>query len=334
MDMASKVLVTGSSGHLGTGLMLHLPTIGYGAVGIDLLPAELTAEIGDISSLDFLKAVFEKHRPTHIIHTAALHKPHVESHSVADFVSTNVQGTVNLLDLAVQYGVKAFVFTSTTSTFGKALQPAVAGGAAVWIDEGVVPVPKNIYGVTKVCAEDICSLYHAKHGLPVAVLRTARFFPEQDDSEAVRSAFPEDENVKVNELCYRRADLFDVVTAHVCALQRAPAIKWGRYIISAPPPFPHDTATLERLGRQASEVLESLVPFSDVYGARGWKFFDHLDRVYDSGRAVRELGWKPLYTFSRALACLSGGKEWRSSLSLKIGCRGYHKENTGVYTVR
>lgn len=331
--MVYKVLVTGSSGHLGTGLALHLPTIGYDVVGIDLLPAELTTEVGDISSLDFLRGVFETHRPTHIIHTATLHKPHVDSHSVTDFVSTNVQGTVNLLELAVHYDVQAFIFTSTTSTFGKALQPAVAGGAAVWIDEDVVPVPKNIYGVTKVCAEDICSLYHSRHGLPVVVLRTARFFPEQDDSAAVRNAF-QDENVKVNELCYRRADLFDVVTAHVCALQRAPGIKWGRYIVSAPPPFPRDPSTLERLGRHASDVLEGLVPFSDIYASRGWKFFDKLDRVYDSSRAVRELGWQPVYTFARALACLAEEKEWRSPLSLQVGCRGYHKESTGVYTVR
>lgn len=332
--MAAKILVTGSAGHLGAALMLHLPTLGYDVVGVDLLPSSTTHEQGDITAVPFLKRIFQAHRPTHILHTATLHKPHVESHSLTSFVATNVQGTVNLLELAVEFGVQAFVFTSTTSTFGKALQPEERGGPAVWIDERVVPVPKNIYGVTKVCAEDICALVHAQSALPVVVLRTARFFPEEDDSAAVRDAY-EDENVKVNELCYRRVDLYDVVMAHVCAMQRAPELKWGRYIISAPTPFaPVAATTLERLGRDAPAVLEELVPFQETYRARGWKFFALLDRVYDSSTAIEELGWEPVYTFARAVECVAVGNEWRSPLSITVGKRGYHAETTGVYTVR
>ena len=58
-----------------------------------------------------------------------------------------------------------------------------------WIDEYVVPVPKNIYGVTKVAAEDMCALVQKQSGMPVLVLRTSRFFPpEEDDDEDYRRA--------------------------------------------------------------------------------------------------------------------------------------------------
>src|SRR6201999_288202 len=117
---------------------------------------------------------------------------------------TNVTGTLNLLEEAVAAGVEAFVYTSTTSVFGDALSPP-PGAPAAWVTEEVVPEPKNIYGVTKAAAEDLCQLFHRNQKLACVVLRTSRFFPEADDSKDVRDAFA-DENVKTNEFLYRRVD--------------------------------------------------------------------------------------------------------------------------------
>ena len=64
-----------------------------------------------------------------------------------------------------------------------------ARSPAAWVTEDVRPVPRNIYGVTKVAAEDLCELVHRLHRLPCLVLRTARFFPEADDRPEVREAF-------------------------------------------------------------------------------------------------------------------------------------------------
>lgn len=55
-----------------------------------------------------------------MLHTATLHKPHVSTHTRQAFVDTNISGTLNLLEEAVEQNVGAFVFTSTTSTFGDA----------------------------------------------------------------------------------------------------------------------------------------------------------------------------------------------------------------------
>src|SRR3546814_10654824 len=89
-----------------------------------------------------------------VYHAATLHKPHVATHSRQDFVDTNITGTLNLLEEAVDAGVGAFVFISTTSVFGNALTPP-AGAPAAWVTEEVAPIPKNIYGVTKAAAEEI-----------------------------------------------------------------------------------------------------------------------------------------------------------------------------------
>src|SRR5918996_2277249 len=173
-----------------------------------------------------------------VIHAATLHKPHVGSHTRQDFVDTNITGTLNLLEEAVEAGAQSFVFTSTTSAFGRALSPG-PGEPAAWIDEDVAPVPRNIYGATKTAAEDLCELVHRDHGLPCLILRTSRFFPEGDDRDDVRAAY-EDLNVKVNELLYRRVDIEDVVSAHRLALERAGKIGVGRYIVTATTPFTRD----------------------------------------------------------------------------------------------
>ena len=123
-----------------------------------------------------------------VIHTATLHKPHVITHDRAAFVATNVSGTLNLLEAAADAGVGAFVFVSTTSTFGRALTPP-ADAPAAWITEDVPPVPKNIYGATKTAAEDLCELVHRDRQLPCVILRTSRFFPEADDHDETRARF-------------------------------------------------------------------------------------------------------------------------------------------------
>jgi nucleoside-diphosphate-sugar epimerase len=125
------------------------------------------------------------------------------------------------------------------------------------VTEDVDPMPRNIYGVTKKAAEDLCELFHRKFALPCLVLRTSRFFPDEDDDAAIRRGYADD-NVKVNEYLYRRIDIEDVVTAHLRALERAPALGFGRYIISATTPFAPDQTPELRVNAPA--VLGKLFP--------------------------------------------------------------------------
>lgn len=321
--------MTGSAGHLGEALVRTLRQDGQDVVGLDVLASPHTDVVASVADRAAVRAAMAG--ADAVLHTATLHKPHVGSHTRQEFLDSNVTGTLVLLEEAVAAGVGSFVFTSTTSAFGRALVPA-DGEPAAWITEDVVPKPRNVYGATKVAAEDLCELVARDDGLPCLILRTSRFFPEADDSERVRTSY-DDTNAKVNELLYRRVDLSDVVTAHLAALDRAPQLGFGRYVVSATTPFgPEDLAELHR---DAPAVVERLVPgYREVYGRLGWRMFPRIDRVYVNARARADLGWQPRYDFAAALELLSAGAEPRSALATSVGAKGYHPVTTGPYTTR
>jgi UDP-glucose 4-epimerase len=314
-----RILVTGSSGHLGEALMRTLPRLGHEVLGVDIVPSPHTQVVGSIANRAVVDGCMRG--ADVVLHAATLHKPHVATHSRQQFVDTNVTGTLNLLEAAVANAVRAFVFTSTTSTFGDALTPP-PGSPAAWITEDVVPIPKNIYGTTKTAAEDLCRLFHRNQGLPCAVLRTSRFFPEGDDVPEKREEY-DDTNLKVNELLYRRVDTEDVVSAHVLAMERAATLGFEKFIITATTPF--TPADLAELGTDAPAVLACRVPqYAAIYAARGWRMLPTLDRVYVNEKARRLLGWQPKYDFARALASVAAGENFRSPLMIAVGKKGYH----------
>jgi nucleoside-diphosphate-sugar epimerase len=324
-----RILVTGSSGHLGEALVRVLREEGREVMGLDVLDSPYTSVVGSIADRACVRRCVR--RADAIVHCATLHKPHVSSHDRAKFVEVNITGTLNLLEEAVAAGIGRFVFTSTTSAFGRALTPG-EGAPAAWITEDVTPVPRNIYGVTKTAAEDLCELTWRDHGLPCLILRTSRFFPEPDDRDDVRHAH-DPLNVKVNELLYRRVDIEDAVSAHLLALEHAPGIGFGRYVISATTPFTRDD--LQAVSENLPSVVLRLFPdCADLYAKRGWQMFPSIERVYVNERARRELGWCPRYDFRYALDRLSEGADPQSPLTHAVGAKGYHSVSTGVYTVR
>ncbi len=314
-----KILITGSSGHLGEALARALQGSAHDVVSLDIQPSPFTSLVGSVTDADVVRNAMSG--VDAVLHTATLHKPHVVTHSRREFLDTNITGTLNLLEEAASAGVGAFVYTSTTSVFGQALVPA-SGAPCAWVTEDVTPIPKNIYGVTKKAAEDLCELFHRKLGLPCMVLRTSRFFPDEDDNAAVRSMYADD-NVKANEYLYRRVDLEDVVAAHLLALQSAASVGFGRYIISATAPFSPDDVT--QLRTDAPSVVGGLFPnYTQEYARRGWRMFPSIDRVYVNLRAREELGWQPRYSFGYILERLRAGEGISSPLAKSVGFKGYH----------
>ena len=325
-----RVLVTGSAGHLGEALVRRLRALRHDVVGLDILASPFTDAVGSIIDPACVRRCMAG--VDTVMHAAALHKPHVATHGKRDFIETNVTGTLTLLEEAVAAGVRSFLFTSTTSVFGNALRPP-GGESAAWVTEDVRPVPRNIYGVSKAAAVELCHLFHNRDGLACLVLRTSRFFPEADDDAVTRREFV-DGNAKANELLFRRADLDDIVSAHLRAAERAPDIGFGRYIVSATTPFrPEDLAELRG---NAPAVLARRVPgYASVYDRLGWRMFPGIDRVYVNDKARRELGWKPVYDFAHVLAHLEAGEDPRSPLARAVGSKGYHEQvfSEGPYPV-
>jgi len=324
-----RILLTGSSGHLGEALGRSLGEDGHELIGLDVLESPRTSVVGSIADRACVRRCMDG--VDAVVHTATLHKPHVASHGRQEFVDANVTGTLTLLEEAVAAGVERFVFTSSTSVFGRALVPA-PGEPAAWITEEVTDLPRNIYGVTKKAAEDLCELVHRDSGLACVILRTSRFFPEADDRDEIRAVFA-DANVKVNELLYRRVDLEDVASAHRLALERAPEIGFGRYIVTATTPFTRDD--LAELRDDAPAVVRRRCPeYEAVYAKLGWEMFPAIERVYLNERARAALGWTPRYDFRHALDRLAADEDWRSPLARSVGAKGYHAFSHGVYTTR
>jgi nucleoside-diphosphate-sugar epimerase len=154
------------------------------------------------------------------------------------------------------------------------------------------------------------------------VLRTSRFFPEQDDHAPTRESY-DAVNIKTNEYLYRRVDIEDAVSAHLLALEQAATIGFARYIVSTTTPFrPEDAAELRV---DAPRVVARRVPdYAAEYSRRGWRMFPSIDRVYVNDRARAELHWQPRYDFRHVLDRLQSGDDPRSPLARAVGSKGYH----------
>ena len=269
-------------------------------VGLDVAPGTDTQIIGSVADRRLVDRAFADHAIEAVIHAGALHKPDIARHPAQAFIDTNVTGTLNLLEAARAARHDRFVFTSTTSLMISAAIRAEAGDEAVWIDETLAPLePRNIYGVTKLAAEQLCRL-SADNGLPCIVLRTARFFPEDDDTHHALSG----ENMKANEFLHRRLTVADAARAHLAALERTPTIGFGTYIVAAPTPFSRDEAPA--LKREASTVIAGHFPEArTLYARRGWSLPATIGRVYDASRAEHDLGFRCRTDFAAILSALA-----------------------------
>jgi len=304
-----NILVTGSSGWLGQSLVPRLVAEGHRVVGLDPVAAPTTEVVGSVVDRTLVRHTLRDYGIDAIVHAGALHKPHVATHDPSHFIAVNVQGTLNLLEEATAAGspVDRFVFTSTTSLM---ISQEIWSGRergmrrAVWIDEEMAPLlPRNIYGVSKLSAEHLCRMVHERSGLPMVVLRTGRFFPEEDDM--AHKIFQSGENTKANEFLFRRLTVEDAAEAHIAALARAPKLGFDTFIISALTPF--HPADCEDLMHDAPAVVAHYYPrYREIYARRGWTMFDSIDRVYDASKAMRRLGFVCRTGFREILDQLEG----------------------------
>ena len=186
-------------------------------------------------------------------------------------------------------------------------------------------MPKNIYGVTKAAAEDLCQLFHRNQALPCVVLRTSRFFPEEDDNrDSARGATPTPTSRPTSSCT--AGSTSRTWSARTCwPPQRAPAIGFA-HTSSAPPrrsrpkTWPNCAPTRRPWCAGASR---STRPNTRAAAGRCSR---RIDRVYVNARARAELGWQPRYDFASIIARLQAGDDPRSALAQAIGRKGYHAE--------
>ncbi len=278
--MGAGILVTGSSGHAGRAIVQALND-DYEVVGLDVVAGEYTKVVGSITDLSLLTKVLEG--VDVVFHTASLHAPHVPTHSREDFVDVNIKGTLNLLEAAAKNGVSKFIYTSTTSLYGEQFENK---DQAVWITEEVQPMPRDIYDITKIAAEQLCKDFYQNGGMRTLVLRVSRFWDEP---------WPD----KVFYRMYRGVDVRDIVQAHRLAME-AVLDTFQVFNISAKTPF--QLGDLSSLRRNIPAVLKRRKPeLLDFYQKRGWPIKPYIDRVYVIEKAERMLGYNPQFNIDELL---------------------------------
>ncbi|GLF94931.1 NAD-dependent epimerase/dehydratase family protein [Streptomyces yaizuensis] len=266
---AGVVTVTGSSGQVGAALAEALDAAGWVVRGVDRIPGRWTGVVGDLRSRPVRRAALQS--ADVLVHSAALHAPHVGRLPDEEFRAVNVDATAGLLDDAGRLGARRVLYISSTSVYGHALEPT---DRAVWVNEQLTPLPRDIYDETKLAAEELV----ADCAVSSVTLRIARCFPEP---------LP----VRARHLLHRAVDVADVAAAGVLAVAH-PTVT-GRFNISGPHPFHREDCPA--LSHDAGAVLAERVP--DVVQAfrdRGWPVPDRLDRVYDSTAAANAFGYRPV----------------------------------------
>ncbi|MFZ3560829.1 NAD-dependent epimerase/dehydratase family protein [Streptomyces sp. BH055] len=277
MDGAAKdgerarrgVAVSGSSGRVGAALAASLDAAGWAVHGVDRVPGRWTSVVGDLRDRTVRLAALQS--ADVLVHSAALHAPHVGRRTDKEFRVVNVDVTEGLLDDAARIGIRRVIYISSTSVYGHALVPT---DRAVWVDEQLTPLPRDIYDETKLAAEELV----AASAIPSVTLRIARCFLEP---------LP----VRARHLLHRAVDVADVAAAGALAVAH-PTVT-GRFNISGPHLFyredclalHHDARAL--LAERAPDVLRA---FSDW----GWPVPGRLDRVYDSAAATKGFGYQPV----------------------------------------
>lgn len=271
-----RVVVTGSSGQLGGTVVRLLRERGNEVVGLDRRAGPQTTVLGDLRDDRLLRRALAG--ADAVVHLAALHAPHLRVASKTDFVAVNVEGTQRLLDAATAAGVSRLAFSSSTSVYGHAL---TAGTAAVWVDEALVPRPRDVYDVTKLAAEQLCQLFGSETGAAVVCIRVSRF------------SFASAPHLAVPYCLHRAVHVEDAARGHLLALE-APVSEPATVVVSGASPYrPEDLSELLTgadavLRRRAPEVAAAMT-------AAGVPLPRRVDRVYAIDTAAALLGYRPAH---------------------------------------
>lgn len=179
-----KILITGGAGFIGSAVAKRLMSRGDKVVLIDNFNDYYDPQLkrdrikiflkdykskfrlykGDIRNRKFLEKVFQKERPDKVIHLAAMAGVRASLDNPLLYVDVNVVGTTNLLDLSVKYGIKNFVYASSSSVYGNNKKIPFA-------ETDSVDTPISPYAATKKATELMAHTYNHIYGLNVTALR-------------------------------------------------------------------------------------------------------------------------------------------------------------------
>jgi dTDP-glucose 4,6-dehydratase len=186
---AKRVLVTGAGGFIGSHLAERLVELGarvralvhYNALGtwgwLDQSPmkGEMEVVAGDIRDRDSVREAMQN--VDIVFHLAALIAIPYSYHAPLSYVQTNVEGTLNVLQMARELSVERIVHTSTSEVYGTARYAP--------IDEQHPLQGQSPYSASKIGADKMAEAFHLSFGVPVVTVRPFNTFGPRQSARAV-----------------------------------------------------------------------------------------------------------------------------------------------------
>ena len=168
--MATRVIILGSNGQIGTELVAALRAKhgGQQVIAADIRQPQHADTSGPFEQIDVLDrkalhVLFTKYRPTQVYLLAAVLSATGEKHPRQAW-DLNINGLLNVLDLAMEYAVQKVFWPSSIAVFGP-------HSPKTNTPEYCVMDPTTVYGISKLAGERICEYYHQRFGLDVRSIR-------------------------------------------------------------------------------------------------------------------------------------------------------------------
>lgn len=293
------ILVTGGAGFIGSNLISKLLQKEYRVICVDnfddtyepkfkeenislfLKNQDFVLYRADIRDLILMREIFEKEKPVYVAHLAAVADTRYAVLNPYIYVSVNIEGTLNILELSKEFSVKNVVVASSGSVYGN--NPKVP-----WKEEYNTDLPLSAYGATKKTTEMLGFTYHHNFGMNIICLRYFNVYGENVRPTMVpykwAEAFLTDKEVELSGDGTRKRDFTyvgDVVEATILALTSS----FGYEIINIGNSQP---VSLQEL----LSVFEKVTGVSPRIHNRPSHFASTNETYADNTKAKKLLGWE------------------------------------------
>ncbi|MBI2627914.1 MAG: GDP-mannose 4,6-dehydratase [Candidatus Niyogibacteria bacterium] len=307
------ILITGGAGFIGSNLIQELLSDKkYRVIAVDNLDDSYDIKFkeehlkpfinhenfvfykNDILDLNALKKIFEKEKPEYIVHLAA--KTDTRK-AVADpyiYETVNIRGTINLLELAKDYGIKNFVFASSSSVYGNT-------ASIPFKEDDSHSFAISPYGATKRSGEFFVYTYYHNFGLNAACLRFFNAYGENNRPDMVPYIWTDKilrgEEIEMSGQGSRRRD-YTYISDTVRAIIKTLEIKnIGFEILNIGCGKPYSL-------KELLATLEKVIGRKSIIKERPSHSASVEETYADIEKAKRILGWKPKVSLEDGLSRL------------------------------
>jgi len=317
-----NILVTGGAGYIGSATAEALLHAGHSVTVYDSLVTGHRAAVpeaarfihADLADTGALSKVFQDQTFDAVIHFAAFIEAGESMIDPGKFFRNNFINSLNLMELAIRFGVKRFVFSSTAAVYQSNDEP---------LSEDSPIGPTNVYGQTKVMTEQALDWYRQIHGLHFAALRyfnacgavPGRGEAHQPEShliprvlqialDQVKSAtiygtdYPTPDGTCIRDYIH----IADLVSAHLLALNALADSDKLIYNLGSGKGY-----SVREVINTAREVTGHAIPAIESPRRPG----DSARLVASSQKICQELGWKPAHDNLKEM--IASAWEWHKS---------------------